>query len=183
MPEENLQHIEARVTFSLGLKPSTEHEYKFWHARHMTFIQCSLTATALTWYIRLSDTYTQDYSAFLQAFKKQFSSQTNAYYAQVEDITFVKKDNETLRHFALKVQPLVETGWCNENVSTINPKCNEILTKELPKNHKDFANRRQVKHTSTFLVPSIPFHTIVKSADAKDIANDKFRTHDLTLEL
>ena len=27
-PEENLQPIEARVTFSLGLQPSTEHEYK-----------------------------------------------------------------------------------------------------------------------------------------------------------
>ena len=28
-PEEYLQHIEARVTFSLGLPPSSAHEYKF----------------------------------------------------------------------------------------------------------------------------------------------------------
>ena len=28
-PEEYLQHIEARVTFSLGLQPTLEHEYKF----------------------------------------------------------------------------------------------------------------------------------------------------------
>ena len=54
-PEENLQHIEARVTFSLGLQPTSEHEYKFWHARCMAFIQCSLTGTAFSWYIRLSD--------------------------------------------------------------------------------------------------------------------------------
>ena len=53
-PEEYLQHIEARVTFSLGLQPSSEHEYKFWHARRMAFIQCSLTGTALSWYIRLT---------------------------------------------------------------------------------------------------------------------------------
>ena len=46
-PEEYLQHIEARVTFSLGLQPILEHEYKFWHARRMAFIQCSLTGTAL----------------------------------------------------------------------------------------------------------------------------------------
>ena len=82
--EEYLQHIEARVTFSLGLQPTSEHEYKFWHARRMAFIQCSLTGTALSWYIRLNDTYKHDWHAFVQAFKKQFSSQNNAYYAQVE---------------------------------------------------------------------------------------------------
>ena len=35
--EEYLQHIEAPVTFSLGLQPSTEHEYKLWHPRCMAF--------------------------------------------------------------------------------------------------------------------------------------------------
>ena len=32
-PEENLQHIDACVTFSLGLQPTSEHKYNFWHAR------------------------------------------------------------------------------------------------------------------------------------------------------
>ena len=182
-PEDYLQHIEARVTFSLGLQPTLEHEYKFWHARRMAFIQCSLTGTALSWYIRLNDTYKHDWHAFVQAFKKQFSSQKNAYYAQVEALNLTKKDNETVRHFALKVQQLVGKGWCNENASTINPKCNEIFTKGLPKNPKDFANKRQVKHTSTVLEPSIPFHTLVKLVDAEDIANDKIRSHDLALEI
>ena len=150
----------------------------------MAFIQCSLTGTALSWYIRLNDTYKQDSHAFVQAFKKQFSSQKNAYYAQVEALNLSKKDNETVRHFALKVQQLVEKGLCNENASTINLKCNEIFTKGLPKNLKDFANKRQVKqHTSTVLEPSIPFHTLVKLVDAEDIANDKIRTHDLELEV
>ena len=44
--------LNARVTFSLGLQRTTSKEYKFWHARRMTFIQCSLTNTALSWYIR-----------------------------------------------------------------------------------------------------------------------------------
>ena len=114
-PEKYLQQIEAHVTFSLGLQPTSEHQYKFWHARRMAFIQCSLTGTALSWYIRLNDTYEQDWHAFVQAFKKQFSSQKNAYYAQVEALNLSKKDNETVRHFALKVQQLVEKGWCNEN--------------------------------------------------------------------
>ena len=182
-PEEYLQHIEARVTFSPGLQPTLEHEYKFWHARRMAFIQCSLTGTSLSWYIRLNDTYKHDWHAFVQAFKKQFSSQKNAYYAQLEALKLTKKDNETVRHFALKVQQLVEKGWCNENASTINLKCNEIFTKGLPNNLKDFANKRQVKHTSTVLEPSIPFHTLVKLVDAEDIANDKIRTHDLALEI
>ena len=149
----------------------------------MAFIQCSLTGTALSWYIRLNDIYKQDWHAFVQAFKKQFSSQKNAFYAQVEALIFSKKDNETVRYFALKVQQLVEKGWCNENASTINLKCNEIFTNGLPKNLKDFTNERQVNHTSTVLEPSIPFHTLVKLVDAEDIANDKIRTQDLALEI
>ena len=149
----------------------------------MAFIQCSLSGTALSWYIRLNDTYKQDWHAFVQAFKKQFFSPKNAYYPQVEALNLSKKDNETVRHFALKVKQLVEKGWCNENASTINLKCNEIFTEGLPKNLKVFANKRQVKHTSTVLEPSIPFHTLVKLVDAEDIANDKIRTHDVALEI
>ena len=40
-----------------------------------------------------------------------------------------------------------------------------------------------MKHTSTVLEPSLPFHTLVKLLDAEDIANDKIRTHDRALEL
>ena len=112
-PEEYLQHIEAHVTFSLGLQPTTAHESEFWHARRMAFIQCSLTGTALSWYFRLNDTNEQDWHAFVKAFKKQISSQRNTYYAQVEALSLVKKDNETVRNFATKVQQLVEKGWCN----------------------------------------------------------------------
>ena len=67
--------------------------------------------------------------------------------------------------------------------ATINLKCNEIFTKGLLKNLKDFANKRQVKHISTVLEPSIPFHTLVKLLDAENIANDKIRRHDLALEV
>ena len=128
-------------------------------------------------------THKQNWHAFVQAFKKQFSSQKNAYYAQVEALNLSKKSNETVRHSALKVQQLVEKGWCNEDASTINLKCNEIFTNEFPKNLKFFDNKRQVKHTSTVLEPSIPFHTSVKLVDAEDIANDKIRRHDLALEV
>ena len=99
----------------------------------MAFIQCSLTGTALSWYIRLNNTYKHDWHAFVQAFKKHISSQKNAYYAQVEVLNLTKKDNETVRHFALKVQQRVEKSWCNENASTINLKCNEISQKDFPK--------------------------------------------------
>ena len=93
--EEFLQHIEARVTFSLGLQPSTEHEYKFWHARRMVFIQCSSTGAALSWYARLNDTFEQGWSAFVQAFKKQISAKKYAFYAQVEATA------QTMRQFAI----------------------------------------------------------------------------------
>ena len=95
----------------------------------------------------------------------------------------MKKDNETVRHFALRVQQLVKKGWCNENAATINLKNNEIFTKVLPKKLKDFAHKRQVKHVSTLLEPSIPFHTLVRHVDSEDIANEKIRTNDLALEI
>ena len=65
----------------------------------------------------------------------------------------------------------------------MNLTCNEIFKKGLPKNLKDFANKRQVKHTSTVLEPTISFHTLVKLVDAEDIEIDKSRTHDLALEV
>ena len=116
-------------------------------------------------------------------FKKQFSSQKTAYYAQVEALSRMKKDNETVRHFALRVQQLVKKGWFNESAATINFKNNELFTKKLPKKLKDFANKIQVKHVSTILELSIPFHTLVRHVDSEDIANEKIRTNDLALEI
>ena len=97
-------------------------------------------------------------------------------------MSLMEKDNETVRHFALRVQQLVKKGWCNEKAATINLKNNEIFTKGLPKKLKDFAHKRQVKHVSTLFEPSIPFHTLVRNVDSEDIANEKIRTNDLALE-
>ena len=149
----------------------------------MAYIQCSLTGTALDWYTNLHISYKQQWNSFVQLFKKQFSSQKTAYYAQVEAMSLMKKDNETVRHFALRVQQLVIKGWCNENAATINLKNNEIFTNGIPKKVKDFAHKRQVKHVSTLLEPSIPFHTLVRHVDSEDIANEKIRTNDLALEI
>ena len=102
----------------------------------MALIQSSLTSTALSSYIRLNDTYKQDWHAFVHALEKQFSFQKNAFFVQLEALILTKKDNETGRHFALEVQQLVEKGCCNENASTINLKSNDIFTRGLPKNLK-----------------------------------------------
>ena len=166
-PEEYLQQVEARLTFAIGEEPQYNPiKYKSWHNRRMAYIKCSLTETALDWYTNLHISYKQQWNSFVQLFKKQFSSQKTAYYAQVEAMSLMKKDNETVRHFALRVQQLVKKGRCNENAATINPKNNEIFTKGLPKKLKDFAHKRQVKHVSTLLEPSIPFHTLVRHVDS-----------------
>ena len=78
--------------------------------------------------------------------KKQFPSRKTTYYAQVEAMSLMKKDNETVRLSALRVQHLVKKGWCNENAATINIKNNETFTKRLPNKLKHFAHKRQVKH-------------------------------------
>ena len=81
------------------------------------------------------------------------------------------------------MKQLVKKGWCNEIAATINLKNNEIFTKRLPKKLEDFAHKREVKHVSTLLEPSIPFHTLVRHEDSEDIANGKIRTNDLALEI
>ena len=183
-PEEYLQQVEARLTFAIGEEPQNiPIKYKSWHNRRMAYIQCSLTGTALDWYTNLRISYKQQWNSFVQLFKKQFSSQKTAYYAQVEAMSLMKKVNETVRHFALRVQQLVKKGWCNENAATINLKNNEIFTKGLPKKLKDFAHKRQAKHVSTLLEPSIQFHTHVGHVDSEDIANEKIKTNDLALEI
>ena len=176
--------MEARLTFASGEESQNNPvKYRSWHNKRMAYIQCSLIGTALDWYTYLHISYKQQWNSFVQLFKKQCSSQKIAYYAQVEAMTLMKKDNETVRHFALRVQQLVKKGWCNENAATINLKNIEVFTKGLPKKLKDFAHKRQVKHVSTLLEPSIPFHTLVRHVDSEDIANEKIRTNDLALEI
>ena len=102
-PEEYLQQVEARLTFSIGEEPQNNSvKYRSWHNRRMAYIQCSLIGTALDWYTNLHISYKQQWNSFVQLFKKQFSSQKTAYYAQVEAMSLMKKDNETVRHFALR---------------------------------------------------------------------------------
>ena len=99
----------------------------------MALIQGSITGTSLSWYIHLNDTYKQDLSAFVQPFKKQFSSQKNAYYAQVESLTLVKKDNGLVRHFALEVQKLAEKAGAMRmllsSISTVRKFSQKVLQK------------------------------------------------------
>ena len=94
----------------------------------------------------------------MSAFKDHFSSQKAAYHAQLESQNSTKKETENVRHYALQVQHSVENGWCNESAATLNLRCNEFFTGGPPNKLKDFVHRRQVKHTSTVVDPSIPLH-------------------------
>ena len=149
----------------------------------MSLLYCSLTGTASNWYDRLPQVYKDDWSSFLQILRKQFYSQKHAYHAQIEARSLVKKDDENVRHFALKVETHLKQGWYNEYPSTINMKCNEIFTRGLPKKLKDFANKRQVKHISSSLEPSMPFHSLVNMVDSEDITLEKIKTQELSLEI
>ena len=109
--EESLQQVEARLTFAIGEEPQNNPvKYTSWHNRRMAYILCSLIGKALDWYTNLHISYKQQWNSFVQFFKKQFSSQKTAYYAKVEAMSLMKMDNETVRHFALRVQQLVKKG-------------------------------------------------------------------------
>ena len=48
----------------------------------------------------------------------------------------------------------------------------KIFTKGLPKKLKDFAHKRQVKHVSTILEPSIPFHTLEDDTNKREFEHE-----------
>ena len=97
-PDKYLQQVEARLTFAIGEEPQNNPvKYRSWHNRHMAYIQCSLIGKALDWYTNLQISYKQQWNSIVQLFKKQFSSQKTAYYAQVEAMSLMKMDNEIFR--------------------------------------------------------------------------------------
>ena len=56
-----------------------------------------------------------------------------------------REEIENVRHYALKVQLLVdEIGWCSQTAAIINLECNENFTRGLSKTLKGFARKRQV---------------------------------------
>ena len=48
---------------------------------------------------------------------------------------------------------------------------------------KDFANKRQIKHLSCSLEPSIAFHSLVNKVDSEDFILEKIETPKLSLEI
>ena len=107
----------------------------------MAFIQCFLTGRALSWYIRSNDNYKHDWHAFVQAFKKQFSSQKNAYYAQVEALNLTKKDYETVRHLHSKFN-----SWLKKaGVMRMHPLLTLNVMKSLQKDFQKILKTLQTK--------------------------------------
>ena len=58
---------------------------------------------------------------------------------------------------------------CNVSAATINLNCNGIFTRGLPQKRKDFAHKRQVKHTFTAMQPFLAFQRVVKTVDSEGI--------------
>ena len=104
--------------------------------------------------------------------KKQFHSQNHAYNAQLEALSFVKKENENVRHYASKFGSLVKQGWYNE-----------FFTRGLHKKVIDFAKKRQIKHISSSFEPFIPFHSLVNMVDSEDNKLEKIKTQEHSLEI
>ena len=58
--------------------------YNQGHNRKKAYIHYSSSGIALSWFLRLRETYKNDCSAFVSPFKKPINAQKNAYYAHVE---------------------------------------------------------------------------------------------------
>ena len=182
IPEPDyFQQVEARLTFAIGEEPQNNPvKYRSWNNRRMAYIQCFLVGTALDWFTNLHISYKKQWNSFVKTIQKTIYISKNSL---LRTMSLLKKDNEKVRHFALRVHQLVKKGLCKEIATTMNPKNNEIFKKGLTKKLRDFVHKRQVKHVSTLLEPSIPFHTHVRHVDSQDIANEKIRTNDLASEI
>ena len=105
-PEKFLAHLSARVTFQLGPQPVDIHSYLTWHSRRMSLLYCSLTGTASNWYDRLPQVYKDDWSSFLQIFKKQFYSQNTHIMLKLKPFPFLKRIMKISVTSLLKSKPL-----------------------------------------------------------------------------
>ena len=86
---------------------------------------------------------------------------------------YQKNEPENVRSYAMKIQQIVERGRCKESAATFNINCNENFTRRVQRKLKDIQEKGQIKHKPTAMKPSIPFHTLVKLADAQDITKEK----------
>ena len=89
--------------------------------------------------------------------KTDFFLQKTAYCPQVGAQLLTTEETEKVRHYALKIQHLVQKGWCNESASIIECKCNEFFIRGSPEKLKDFTPKSQVNPTSTVMQLFINF--------------------------
>ena len=128
-PEENLHQIDGNKTFIVGEQPLDPVVYNEWHKSKKAYLHKLLSGIVLRWFLRIHESYKNDWSAFVYQIRKQFSSQNNAYHAKVDTQVFFKNKTENVRQQVLEVPQLFENIWCNESAATINLKCNEISTR------------------------------------------------------
>ena len=70
----------------------------------------------------------------------------------------------------------LEKGCCNEPAATFHFKCKIIFAHGTPRNPETSAHKSQVKHGTTVLELSIPFHKVVELVVAEDNTSEKIRT-------
>ena len=87
-------HLNAHVTFQLGLQPLDFQSNLKWHARRMSLLYCSLTGTSSRWYDRPPKVQKNYWSSFLQNFKQAILFSKKTLHSQLEALSPNKKDNE-----------------------------------------------------------------------------------------
>ena len=83
-PDKELHQIDAHVIFTMGEQPLDPAAFKEWQRRKVPFIQFYLSGIVVGWFLRLLESYKNDWFDFVSAFKKHFCSQKTGYYAKVK---------------------------------------------------------------------------------------------------
>ena len=83
---EYIHQTNAHKNFAMG-QQSLDLVAYFQRHKKMESLQNILSGIASSWFLRIHETYQNDWSAYAFAFKKHLSSQKTAYYRQVADQT------------------------------------------------------------------------------------------------
>ena len=86
------------MIFTTTEQPRDPVAYNQWHKRKMAYVQCLLLLTAFNWILQLLESYKNDWSAFVSAFKKQFFFTENCILRASGDSALTEKETEKVRH-------------------------------------------------------------------------------------
>ena len=165
-PEKHSHQSIADMNVTMGKQPLYLVAYFQRHERKVVSIKCFLYGIVLGWFFRVHGISKNGSSASSSFFKKHISS-LNFFISRTWWSWILNgKRNWKFKSSRPESWKISWKKLPNESAAVFNLICNELSAQRLPEKLKTCDHKWQVKHTTTVMEPSSPFHTVVKLVDA-----------------